>query len=81
MMFKFHCTSTLSNEVHDCGSQTSPSRTCVNKICVYVYIKYFTKIIQQMKENADFFHFLIETDFLDTLIFPTNQSKCTSVNT
>ena len=29
MMFKFHCTSKLSNEGHDCGSQTSPSKTCM----------------------------------------------------
>ena len=29
MMFKFHCKSKLSNEGHDCGSQTSPSKTCM----------------------------------------------------
>ena len=34
------------------------------KKVLYCFIKYFSKIIQQMKENSGFFHFLIETDFL-----------------
>ena len=37
---------------------------CVFKICVYVYIKYFSKIIQQMKENAGFFTFWLKQIFL-----------------
>ena len=40
------------------------------------FIKYFSKIIRQLKENAGFFLLLTETDFLDTrFIFPTIQSK------
>ena len=39
------------------------------------FIKYFSKIIQQMKENAGFFYFLIETDFLDTHHIPYQPIK------
>ena len=41
------------------------------------FIKYFSKIIRQMKENADFFScLLIERDFLDTRSYflPANQN-------
>ena len=51
------------------------------KYCVYVYIKYFSKIIQQMKENAGFFHFLFKTAFLDThsYFLPTDQNALLSI--
>ena len=44
-------------------------------------IKYFSKIIQQMKENAGFY-FLIETDFLDTRSYflPANQNACLTIH-
>ena len=38
------------------------------------FIKYFSKIIQQMKENA-VFYFLMEFDFLDVHLMTRNQSK------
>ena len=40
------------------------------------FIKYFSKIIRQMKENAGFFYFLIEADFLNThsYFLPANQN-------
>ena len=49
------------------------------KMSSIAFIKYFSKIIQQIKENAaycSFFNFLIETDFLDTCSYflPANQN-------
>ena len=40
------------------------------------FIKYFSKIIRQIKENAVFFFFLIETDFVDTRSYflPADQN-------
>ena len=42
------------------------SRLCKHgKKSSIAFIKYFSTIIRQMKENAGFFYFLIETDFFD----------------
>ena len=45
------------------------------------FIKYFLKIIRQMKENAGFFNFLIEKDFIDTRSYFLPATQTTSDNT